>query len=232
MQRSEGISVDTVIGMVINDLDLPTVSKDIDKMYQWAFWAEMLIGSNEKSLIRVECVLDVEDYRAKLPKDFYKIIAIGVGGTYPEYSGRDFRFFSRESAYTQDTLPYNVYGHVPSVSPTNGSEFKFTINSQYVDINMKEGELSIAYYAYPVDENGCFCIAKGHELAVASYLLYMLVRSRYYAGKISRDRYIDAQSDWERRCAQAGVDDSWNNAEIEYAGVIWNSNVPVNRNSF
>lgn len=226
------VGADVVIALVINELGLSNVSRDLDSFYQWAFFAEMKIGSFGKSFIRKECTLDVEEYRAKLPIDFYQLVAVKTGQEYPEFNGNDFRFFHNSSAYLSDKGQSQSRMRSNTKDTIYGSNYKFSINSNYIDINLQTGRIGIVYYAIPMNDSGVFTISKGHEDAVSKYIQYMHIRKKYLNDKASRSAYMDLKEEWERACAQAYVNDDFPSLqEMDYAGMILNNHFPsFNRN--
>lgn len=232
---NERISVDEVITMAVNDLDLQTTSYDLDKMYEWAFWAELAIGSRGNSFIKKECELTVTNYRATLPSDFFQLVALQNGhGSMPEYNGRDFTLFSQDSPYLADrSLAVPAVASNYNFQDATSRAFKFTINSNYLDISLNNGKVGISYYAIPVDAEGRVTICAKHANAVSHYLQYKLIRSLYMKDKISRQVYMDAKAEWKELNLQAYTDDEMPTLpELDYAASIWNNRIPFpNRNS-
>lgn len=97
MSNHQYVSIKAVIGKVIGKLRLTDVSSSISMMADWAVDAELKIGSRN-SYERVECELEVKNYRACLPAGFVKMIGIKHGANMLEVTMKDFRQFSKSLA--------------------------------------------------------------------------------------------------------------------------------------
>lgn len=215
------VPLDAVVADVINDLNLQTVSTDLDRFYGWAFWANIKIGSMDGALMRKACKLIVENYEAGLPKDFYQIIDVGTSDGMVGFTGTDYRFFGRDSAYHPHHCHSNC-GCVLNVGPR--SHAHFTVNSNCINISFKTGTILLQYLALPTDEQGKLTIKNSHVKAVSTYLQYRYIRSKYLGGELDRGRYMDVKQEWYDECAQAYVQDELPSpSEMEYIGLIWNN---------
>ena len=66
MSKRQRTSVKRIVANVIRDMQLDDVSFHIDSMIEWAAEAESFIASFD-TFEKVECELDVDNYRAELP---------------------------------------------------------------------------------------------------------------------------------------------------------------------
>lgn len=101
--------------------------------------AVSLVGLNS-ALQRKVCKVTVEDYKAELPSDLQsmEMIRFPQSGVPLRYSGDPFH-------------PAICDG---SVNLQSDCEYTYTINFNFLHTNYKEGELEMAYIAYPTDECG------------------------------------------------------------------------------
>src|SRR5688572_22261151 len=88
------VSLYSVIGRVVKNLRLSNVNSLIDDFALWAMEAEVKIGS-ESTFRRVECELEVKNWRACAPRDMAYLNAIKHGENYIEPTRRDFRLFNK-----------------------------------------------------------------------------------------------------------------------------------------
>lgn len=88
------VSIRSVIGKVIGKLQLTDVSGTISQMADWAVDAEYKIGSRN-SFQRIECEIDVENYRACVPSGFVRLLAIKKGDHVLDVTNKDFRQFNK-----------------------------------------------------------------------------------------------------------------------------------------
>lgn len=240
---NESIPIDEVVNMALNDLDLPDISLSMDKMYPWAFWAEINIGTRGLSLPRKECILDISEYRGLLPRDFYQLIGVKHGGAICQYSGRDFRLFSNSSAYL--ATPYSGLNTDSDSSFSysldrecyhNGwgwSPVKFNINSNYIDLTLKDGQVGFAYFSVPMDAEGRITVVRKHAEAISTYLKYKLLSTRYFANKLPEHIYKNAKLEWmEAKMRAKVVDDSPTLPELDYiSSMMRNQTKYPNRNA-
>ena len=102
--KNHKISLERVIGNVVNKLQLTDVSSRISAMAGWAVDAELKIGSRN-SYEKFECEIEVSNYRACLPENFVRMLAVKIGNNHLDYTMKDFRQFSKGA--TVGTKPDN-----------------------------------------------------------------------------------------------------------------------------
>lgn len=86
------------------------------------------------------CILEVEGYRAALPADLYLIELL--------------RFPDSKVALRYDGDPFNTRHCDESLNIEAICEYTYTVNIGFIHTNYKEGELELAYMAYPTDDCG------------------------------------------------------------------------------
>ena len=211
--KKHRLSVKTIIANVVRDMGLDDVSFHYDSMIEWAAEAEVFIGSYE-TYERIECEVDVENYRAELPCGFYKLISLKIGDKYPEMTNRDFRLF------------YNASNNLSQIQ--DGGEFKFSLDNHYIHFsNYKSGKAGMAYLAVPTDEDGFPYILNTHEPAVVAYIMWKMKTIDYIRGEVPLYVYQTLERRWLRLCAQTrGNDTMPDNKELEYASAVWKQLVP------
>lgn len=229
------VRLDELINRVLDDLEVPDISIYTDRLYRYAFDAERSIGTRGLSYPRKEQVLDVINYRAVLPRDFFQLEAVSHG-TNPicEYTGRDFRLFNLTSPYLAQ--PYNgqstpTNGNINAQTPT---AIKFNINSDYLNVTLESGQIGIAYYAMPIDLDGKVLIPEKHANAVSLYMQYKIMKPRMVAGKMSLAVYTELKNEWkEARNMAKCDDDSPTLPEMDMiAGIMRNQTSWPSRNTF
>ena len=233
------VSIKTIIASVVRDLQLNDVSRYIDSIIEWAYEAEMKIGSYE-SFERKECVLKIKNNRVALPKDFYKLISFKVGGTYPESTNRDFRLFYKQSnklATANSGFPVvqNYYqagdGVVTSTdSGSTGGTIKMSLDNGYINLSSSSdtNEGAISYLAIALDDEGYPLIQQGHETAIVSYCVWKLKLPDYVNGKLPQHVYSELEKRWTWLCGQARGDDEMPNPkELEYLSAMYNQLLPL-----
>lgn len=228
------VSADFIIKKVLDDMEIDDISKYRSSIYEWIYNAELLINTLDGSLQREECVLDIDNFRAKLPRDFYKLAGPpNVDGHTAQYNGRDFRFFYKKSNQLADRSLRDEFPYEGEYKDNKISSHVYTIDSKYIHVNKKSGTLGIAYYKSPIDDSGCPYIHKGHEEAISHYVQYKIARRLYTSGKLNRGVYMDLKREWEFRALQAYTQDEWpSDAELDYASMLWNSHgIPGDTNA-
>lgn len=88
------VSIRRIIGNVVDKLQLEDVSSRITAFAGWAVDAELKIGS-KNSYEKVECEIEVKNYRACLPVGFVHLIALKDGGDHLEVTKKDFTHFHK-----------------------------------------------------------------------------------------------------------------------------------------
>jgi len=133
--------------------------------------------------------LNITNYKAPLPCDFHKLVQIAVNGMPARYSNSTFHHLLdgtccglQNSVDTADTFIDN-FGN--SFSPQASTLFStsniydvvtFDINNDYLTLSIREGEVCIAYLAYPTDDEGWPMLPDdmSYRVAITKYLMMKL----------------------------------------------------------
>ncbi len=209
------ISADEIISRAVGGLDIQDVNYSLDNMYRDIFDGELEIGTRGIALARKECMLDLKEYRAQLPNDFFQLISVSTGkNCLARPSNADFTLFHNDSPYLADRCDW--YG-----------EHRFYINQNFIDLDKKEGRIGIAYFAAPRDAQNRPLVVEKHARAVASYLQYRMIRTRYLLGKVPQHIYesIKGEWTWEKNQCQR-TDDMPNLQDMREIGAIVTAHYP------
>ena len=72
---SHKVSLNRIIGNVVGNLDLENINETIEDFARWSAEAVTKIGSRN-SYHRHECLIEIKNYKASLPKNFVSPIAV------------------------------------------------------------------------------------------------------------------------------------------------------------
>src|SRR3990167_732016 len=145
--------------------------------------------------------LDITNYKAELPCDFYKLERIAVNGLSVRYSGNDFHHLlsgdccdANTGTSSTDIFTDNFGNQFsPQSAPINsGATFDvvtFDINNNYITLSTKTGKVCMAYLAFPTDGEGF--------PMVPDDITYKVALKKYLMQKF---RYID----WSKDPSNAG----------------------------
>lgn len=101
-----------------------------------------------KSFIEKVAELQIDDYRALLPCDFYKMIQVKNNKGVYRYTSDSFHL---EKPTLHNHERYINECHHPK---HNHDEFTYKIQGNVIFTSNKKGKLTISYLALPLDENG------------------------------------------------------------------------------
>lgn len=93
---SHKISLNRIIGNVVGNLDLENINESIEDFARWSAEAITKIGSRN-SYHRHECLIEIKNYKASLPKNFVSPIAVKYKNQLLSITKRSFRDFSKGS---------------------------------------------------------------------------------------------------------------------------------------
>lgn len=174
-----------------------------------------VIGHKEDPLY--DLAYESNHFRVKLPDDFHKLIAVAVDGVLALPTQNMFHHLLDGSCcgYDTDAVPaenfYDNFGNTfsPQALPLNtrivANPPQFSINNNYLTFDIKEGKVCMAYYAFPLDDEGFPLIPDDvkYKRAVASYLQmridYILWRQEMLSDKV----YMKSEEDWRWNVASA-----------------------------
>lgn len=133
--------------------------------------------------------------------------------------------------FRNDNLGFN-FGYSNEVDSTANI---FSIVNGFIYVNsLQDGtRIGISYQGLEVDDDGWPLIAKDHELAVTSYLMWKFKSVEYFNGKLRGDIYKELEQRWYWLCGQARGDDEMpDQKELEYLGNMWNQLLPLPKKQF
>jgi hypothetical protein len=218
----------TAIASAVRDLDIDNPNSKINAMLEWTREAISFIG-NKDSYLRRECELEIENYRAELPSDCVEIIDVKIGSMFPEYTGRSFRLFNKDSNNLADRTSGQSLTH-DYTENWQSDKTKFTVENGWINLTASSGTIGLAYRAFPFDEEGEPTIHISQLEAVTAYLIYMFLKARAYTGKTPMNVYKDAEQRWFWLANNArGKGSMPTRAEMDRAGAIWNNLKPWKR---
>lgn len=93
---SHKVSLNRIIGNVVGNLDLENINESIEDFARWSAEAVTKIGSRN-SYHRHECLIEIKNYKASLPKNFVSPIAVKYKHQLLSITKRSFRDFSKGS---------------------------------------------------------------------------------------------------------------------------------------
>lgn len=190
MLKTGYTSVERVIENVIRDTGFTSEINWVD-IIEWIYIASELIGVKNAYVLKITDgnsdlshpdPIVVTDYRGELPTDFHMI-----------YQVRDYD--------TKESLRASTYSYLISTNSTdfnNSSSKSYTLNEDYIFTSFEEGNLEIAYYAFPTDANGLPLIPDDvmYIRAIEAYLTERIARKLWLQDKMSTDKYKALEQDW------------------------------------
>lgn len=198
-------SIYTVAASVARNLGLRDAHNHIMDFIEWAFEAEIKIGSKD-TFAEKTVEIDVYNKKAKIPCDLYKMLDITQGGNYIEPTSSTFRSNGTQKASTY----YSDDAYIHLSSGDNGSK------------------VLISYLGIQTDDEGYPYIETSHIDAVSAYIMWKHKAREYYAQKLPQYIYKDLEQRWYWLCGQArGNDNLPEPHELDKIGRMWNSLVPI-----
>lgn len=136
--------------------------------------------------------LEVNEYRAVLPCDFYNMIQVRVLGK--ENRVRAFR-------YSTDSF------HMSNTKPEHGG-LTYKIQGNCIITSIPDGKIEIAYEAMPIDDEGYPLIPdnSAYIRALENYIKLQYFTPLFDMGKISPQVYQNAQQQYAWTVGQAQTD--------------------------
>ncbi len=203
-----------IINWITSKVVMPRVTsndllKSVDKEHLMDFATDFVKLLNVYELYKENVtVLKVENYRAVLPCDIMKLIAVRDNKTkYPYLSTTDIFFDSEDKVELAKT--YKVQGSVI-----------YTSN--------KEGEIEICYQSLNVDEEGFPMIPDTTTFkdALFYYIKNRVFDNLYDVSKISGQVLQKAQQDYSWKVAQASTElKEMNLDQLESISNNWNTHI-------
>jgi hypothetical protein len=86
-----------------------------------------------------------------------------------------------------------------------GKDLQYTLKPGYINCNVRDGYLKLAYSAIPRDDEGYALIPDDHSIkeALYWYVTMKLLYPKWVQGNVSDNVYTDARSMWHVYCQQA-----------------------------
>ncbi len=157
--------------------------------YEWLVDCLSLIGNPNGMVHKVtghvdNPNLDITNYRAKLPCDFYKLRQIAVNG-FPAYpaSGNFHQLMEGSCCGTDElgtlTTDGTIVDNFGNTFMTNlgsrtvSTPLTYELNDDYITLSVKTGKVCISYLAHPVDECGLPMVPDdiSYKEAVKKYII-------------------------------------------------------------
>lgn len=214
-------SVLDVISKVYRDTGSPDYINWKD-LIEWAGEGLNLIGAHLQYKRRVTGDLGnpnliLENYKAKLPCDFFALEQLAINGQAAHYSGNTFLHMMDGSCCSnvipddnyQDLFVDNFANLFSNLGEMRGSElhkrYTYDINDDYITANIKDGTICMAYIAIPLDDNGYPQIPDhvSYIEAISKYCIMKIDYIGWRTGKISADLYRHSEREWLWYCGQA-----------------------------
>lgn len=160
---------------------------------------------------------EFDNYRVPLPCDFHKLQTIVVDG-YPAYTSNNMHYlldskccgfdglyggiedlfynsFDASLVYSpQAPSPISGYNH----GSPEGRVTTFDINDSWITFNIQKGRTCIAYWAFPIDEEGFPLVPDDtkYKRAIYSYLIYKVDYRLWRQGFIDERVYRESENQW------------------------------------
>jgi hypothetical protein len=195
-----------------------------DDATYWVYEVLQLIGYPLQYIPKVtgskqDPVYDFTDYKIPLPCDFYKLIpgGISLNGNPVRWRTNSFHYLLDGDCCDVDSLNNTTvdvftdnFGNSFSpeaISETNSVtvpdrywDVTFDINDNWITFNVKEGKVCLAYYSYPLDNEGFLMIPDDakYKRAITNYLVwkqdYILFRQGVIPDKVYQES--KAECNW------------------------------------
>ena len=212
MAIETNISIKEVISKVYRDLNLQDEDRWMD-MIEWSAEALEQIGSFSQYIHKTE-TLTVAAFRAALPCDFHKIVAM-------EHENVAMRYLSGD---------YDTYWHQQdSVNLRTSNTYGYNINSAFINTNFEKGEIVLSYLASPTDEEGFPLVPNNvsYKEAIFWYILMKLFLGGFTHVNPQMFNYMTAEQRWHHYCSQArGKGNMPNGDMMESLKNQWNRLMP------
>lgn len=186
------VSVKRVISKLYRDLRL-TDSRYVSDMIEWSGEAMEFIGTFP-SLHQKQVPLEVTNHQARIPGDLAQIEMVAVFDSTCKTL--------TPLRYNSKSFPQRIHA---ANSPNRRSQHKngYIVNYNYIETDIEEGKLALAYLAYPVDCDGFPMVVDDapYQEALKWWIVTRMIEGgwKHPAGL----GYADAESRWLKYCSQA-----------------------------
>lgn len=172
--------IERIIENVIRDTGFSTEINWVD-VVEWVYIASELIGV-KNAYVLTNTVVPIEEYRGELPGDFHLVFQVreNVSNIPMRCNGGQF-FLSPES---RDNLLL--------------ADLSYQINHDYIFTSFQEGAVELAYYAFPVDDNGLPLVPDDvmYIRAIEAYITERIARKLMIQNKLDINKYRMLEQDW------------------------------------
>jgi len=183
---------------------------DYDSCINWIYELMELIGAPAQYIPKFldkteDDTYSYSTFKIKLPCDFHSLIFTTVNGyaqvpSTPLNSYLDKNFCSDNSSIITYTDNFgNKFSPIVGNNP-NGYTDYFSINGGYITYNIKSGDASIMYYAFPIDDKGFPLIpdVEKYKIALTKFIIMKLDYIGWRTGAISREvfQHSERESNW------------------------------------
>ncbi len=207
---------------LVNIGNTPEINEDDIRM--WLAEVYELAGVPSMAISKIighkqDSAYEFTNYQVPLPCDFYKLKpgGIAVNGQQVRYSQNSFHYLMDGECCNLDSINApidtfsdsfgNEFSPSEGVSVINpGQDITFNIEDGKITFNIKEGTACIAYWSYPVDDEGFPMIPDTAKFkrACADYIRYksdyILWRQGLIADKIFQ--YSEGEKQWSLNSAK------------------------------
>lgn len=148
-----------------------------------------LMGTNSM-LDKKICTIEIEDYKGKLPIDLVTIDAVRYdeGSSYVAMR------------YEGDAFGASMHCSTKTENFNCSSDVTYKLNNDFIFTSFEEGDIQIAYLAFPIDEQGFPLIPDDAAVieAVTWYLAYKIAYRKFITNEMTERQfnYIEKQKDW------------------------------------
>ena len=231
--RYQKVSVMRAVDMARRKLELEQTGRLLSDFIEWAWEAELKIGSS-LTFERKECNVSIVNGVGCLPWDVLYLLGIGHKDAWAEPSQADFQHFKQDVLITGGApLVTNHQAILPVVanlySFASNTGLKFSISGNKIRMmHLENGEIAIAYMGLCLDEEGYPLVNDLHTDAISQYLVYMQTERDYLRARVPAHVYDRMKQRWHELCGQAAAaDDMPNPVEMRVLAAIWNNVLPL-----
>lgn len=178
-----------IVAKVFSDLDLQETNQKVLDMINWIGEAIERIGTTTHLQFKVTGQdgldhIELKDFHARLPRDLFKMESV---------------LYAKELSDNTDWRPMrkstNMFG---AEHDKNSIGHTYFLKPGWLNANVREGYLKMAYYVFPVDCNGYPLVpdsALYHE-AVYWYIVMKLLYPKWVKGQMRPEAYLEAKRNW------------------------------------
>lgn len=185
-----------------------------EDLIQWTVEAMELIGYPLQYVPKVigkgqDANYEFTSYKVPLPCDFHKLQAVSVNGYPAVYRTNQFHHmldpdccgFDNVNTDIQDVFYTNLAAYSPQageyVNPA-ARTVMFDINDNFITFSIEKGNACLAYWAFPVDDEGFPMVPdiQKYKMAVTKYLIYKVDYILWRQGVINDKVYTESKDEW------------------------------------